>query len=86
MLTAYFYQYWRALSVMIRDTGIGMSSEQIRDALELFREVDNSLSRRFEGAAPELHGGTLTINSTLPAGTAVVVRFPANRITWNGAR
>ena len=79
------------LSLTIRDTGIGMSSDEIRDALELFHQVDSSLSRRFEGTGlglplavqlTELHGGTLVIESTPGIGTAAVVRFPANRITW----
>jgi two-component system cell cycle sensor histidine kinase PleC len=77
------------LSLTIRDTGIGMSSKEIRDALELFHQVDNSLSRRFEGTGlglplavklTELHGGTLTVESTPGLGTTVKVRFPANRI------
>jgi two-component system, cell cycle sensor histidine kinase PleC len=80
------------LSVVIRDTGIGMSSKEIKDALELFRQVDNSYSRRFEGTGlglplavqlTELHGGTLTIESATGAGTRAVVRFPASRITWD---
>jgi signal transduction histidine kinase len=80
------------ISLMIRDTGIGMSAEEIQVALELFRQVDNSLSRRFEGTGlglplavqlTELHGGTLTIDSMPGAGTAVMVRFPPNRIIWD---
>jgi two-component system, cell cycle sensor histidine kinase PleC len=79
------------LSLTIRDTGIGMSGDEIRDALELFRQVDNSLSRRFEGTGlglplavqlAELHGGTLTVESSPGMGTTVVVRFPARRIIW----
>ena len=38
------------LCLSIRDTGIGMTGDEIRQALELFRQVDNSLSRRFAGA------------------------------------
>ncbi len=83
------------LCLTIRDTGIGMTSEEIRDALELFHQVDNGLSRRFEGTGlglplavqlTELHGGTLTVESTPGLGTTVKVRFPSNRIIWNGAR
>jgi two-component system cell cycle sensor histidine kinase PleC len=78
------------LNLTIRDTGIGMSGEEIRDALELFHQVDNSLSRRFEGTGlglplavkwTGLHGGTLTIESATGVGTTAVVRFPASRIT-----
>ena len=77
------------LSLRIRDTGIGMSPEEICRALELFGQVDNSLSRRFDGTGlglplavqlTELHGGTLTIESAPGVGTAVIVRLPASRI------
>jgi two-component system cell cycle sensor histidine kinase PleC len=84
-----------SLSLRIRDTGIGMSREEIRHALELFGQVDNSLSRRFDGTGlglplavqlTELHGGTLTIESAPGSGTTVVVCFPANRVTWDQSR
>jgi signal transduction histidine kinase len=77
------------LNLTVGDTGIGMSNEEVEQALELFRQVDNCLSRRFEGAGlglplavqlTELHGGTLTIESTPGTGTTVVVHFPADRI------
>jgi two-component system, cell cycle sensor histidine kinase PleC len=83
------------VNLSIRDTGIGMSSEEIRHALNLFCQVDNSLSRRFEGTGlglplavrlTELHGGTVTIKSTPGLGTTVVVRLPANRVTWDRGR
>jgi two-component system cell cycle sensor histidine kinase PleC len=77
------------MSILIRDTGIGMSSEEIKIALELFRQVDTSHAKQFEGTGlglplavrlTELHGGTLTVDSTPGKGTAVKVRFPATRI------
>ena len=83
------------MSLLIHDTGIGMSGEEIQVALELFRQVDNSLSRRFEGTGlglplavqlTELHGGTLTIESTPGQGTTVMVRLPAHRIIWDQDR
>lgn len=83
------------LIVTVRDTGIGMAKHEIRDAIELFRQVDNSLSRRYEGTGlglplaiqlTELHGGTLTIDSTPGRGTTVTVRLPGERIEWDGAR
>ncbi|MBI4724115.1 MAG: hypothetical protein HY765_03730, partial [Rhodomicrobium sp.] len=79
-----------SLNLTVRDTGIGMSSSEIRDALELFRQVDNSLARKFQGTGlglplavqlTELHGGSVTIDSTPGAGTSVIVRFPAERIS-----
>ncbi len=80
------------MSLMIADTGIGMSCDQIQQALQLFCQVDSSLSRRFQGTGlglplavklTELHGGTLTIESSPGVGTTVAVRLPAERITWS---
>jgi signal transduction histidine kinase len=77
------------VSLVVRDTGIGMTEEETRHALKLFCQVDNSLSRRFKGTGlglplavqlTELHGGTLTVQSTPGSGTTVTVRFPARRI------
>jgi two-component system, cell cycle sensor histidine kinase PleC len=80
------------MSLTVRDTGIGMSGEEVELALELFRQVDNSHSRRFEGTGlglplavrfTELHGGKLIIDSTPGKGTAAIVRFPAYRVIWD---
>ena len=82
------------LRFWVRDTGLGMTGEEIRQALELFRQVDNSLSRRFEGAGlglplavklTELHGGRLEVRSAPRRGTTVSVYLPASRIIWDPA-
>ncbi len=83
------------LTLTIRDTGIGMSRKEIGVALKVFRQVDSSLTRRLAGAGlglplavqlTELHGGALTIRSKPGLGTTVVVRLPAERITWDKGR
>jgi signal transduction histidine kinase len=70
---------------VVADTGIGMRREDIPTALEPFRQVDNSLARRYEGtglglplarALTELHGGTLTIESEPRQGTTVSITIP----------
>ncbi len=77
------------LLIVVKDTGCGMKTEDIPKALEPFRQVDSSLNRRFEGTGLglplskrliELHGGTLTIDSTVDVGTEVTVAFPAARV------
>ena len=82
------------LCFWVRDTGIGMTGEEVRQALELFRQVDNTLSRRFEGAGlglplavklTELHGGRLEVRSAPRRGTTVSVYLPASRIIWDPA-
>ncbi len=83
------------LIVTVRDTGIGMASHEIQDAVQLFRQVDSSLARRYEGTGlglplaiqlTELHGGTLTVDSSPGRGTIVTVRFPSERIEWEAGQ
>ena len=82
------------LCLWVRDTGIGMTGDEVRQALELFRQVDSGLSRRFEGAGlglplavklTELHGGRLDVESAPRKGTTVAVYLPASRIIWDSA-
>ena len=78
-----------SLAVAVEDTGIGIASENIGLVLAPFSQVDSSLSRRYEGTGLglplvksliELHGGELTIASSLGQGTTATVVFPANRV------
>jgi len=69
-----------AVRVRIIDTGIGMTPEHIAIALTPFSQVDTGLARRYQGtglglpltnALVELHGGVMTVISTLGSGTEV---------------
>ncbi len=82
------------LDIGIADTGIGMRAEDIPVALEPFRQVENPLTRHYEGtglglplarALVELHGGKLTIESELGKGTEVHIWLPAQRLRRPGA-
>ena len=73
----------------ISDTGIGIAPENVPKAPTPFRQVDNEMSRRYDGtglglplttALTELHGGSLDLQSEVGVGTTVTVRFPAERI------
>ncbi len=77
------------LLFMVKDSGIGMTADEILIALEPFRQIDSRLSRKYEGTGlglpltkhlVELHGGRLEIVSTPGVGTAVTLRFPASRL------
>jgi PAS domain S-box-containing protein len=78
-----------AVEITVADSGIGMSPEEIEVALEPFGQIDNSATRRQQGTGlglplarslTELHGGTLRIDSTPGAGTAITVILPAERV------
>jgi two-component system cell cycle sensor histidine kinase PleC len=72
----------------VRDTGIGMSAEQIPVALEPFRQVASPFARNVEGTGLglalvksliECHDGRLQIESTLHKGTTVRLTLPPER-------
>jgi PAS domain S-box-containing protein len=73
----------------VRDTGPGMTPDEIATALEPFGQVDAGLARRHEGTGlglplarrlAELHGGALEVASDKGRGTTVTVTLPASRV------
>lgn len=73
-------------SLLIADTGAGMSDEEIEIALQPFAQVDGSRSRSREGtglglpiakALIELHGGEFSIVSEKGRGTEISIVFPS---------
>lgn len=86
----------RGLTVVIRDTGIGMTSEELHIAQTPFGQADGGRDRMHEGtglglsiakALTELHGGKLQLNSTKGEGTeAAVILPPPNKVTLARAR
>src|SRR5271163_1426401 len=82
-------RHTNGLAIAVSDTGIGIAEEDIPKALECFGQVDGLLARKYDGAGlglplakqlMELHGGLLTIKSTVDVGTIVTVTFPAERV------
>jgi len=78
------------VAVAVRDTGIGMTAEEIRIALTPFAQVDGGKSRWREGTGlglpiakslVELHGGTLAIKSVKGKGTEAIVTLPSHQLT-----
>jgi signal transduction histidine kinase len=78
-----------AMDFVIRDTGIGMSPEDVARVGEPFLQADGRLSRKFEGTGlglviakrlVELHGGELIVDSKLGVGTTMTVRLPSSRL------
>jgi signal transduction histidine kinase len=74
--------------IPIRDTGIGIAPEDVAKALEPFGQIDSRLSRKYDGTGlglplakrlVERHGGQLSVESTVGAGTAVTVWLPVER-------
>jgi PAS domain S-box-containing protein len=77
------------LAFCVSDTGIGMSAEGIVEALTPFKQLDNCLARRYEGAGlglplaknlVELHGGRLELASEVGCGTTAGCWLPPERV------
>ena len=73
----------------VRDTGIGMSKEEIARAIVPFGQVEHAMNRKHTGtglglplakAMIELHGGGLVVRSAPQQGTQVSLIFPAERV------
>ncbi|HWK45961.1 MAG TPA: MHYT domain-containing protein [Stellaceae bacterium] len=83
------YRCEAGIALTVADTGIGIAAEDIPMALERFGQVDSELNRKYEGTGlglplskrlVELHGGGLSIASTVGQGTAVTITLPAERL------
>lgn len=77
------------VAILIRDTGVGMTADEISVALTPFGQVDGSRSRWREGtglglpiakALVELHGGTIEIRSQKARGTEVAITLPSRNM------
>jgi two-component system, cell cycle sensor histidine kinase PleC len=74
------------VAIVVTDTGIGMTDEEVAVSLKLFSQVDGGKSRSYEGtglglpiakALVELHGGRLEIRTAKGEGTVVAVLLPS---------
>jgi signal transduction histidine kinase len=79
----------------VRDTGIGITPEQMTKLLKPFAQAATDLNRNVQGTGlglyltkglVELHSGTLELTSTQGQGTTVAIRLPAERVTSSKIR
>jgi signal transduction histidine kinase len=79
----------QGLAIRISDTGIGVPPEHRERMFEPFTQLDNSLSRRFQGSGLGLHlartlalalGATLALEDAAGPGIVAVLRFPPSRL------
>lgn len=79
----------KSIIIKVTDTGIGMKPEDLKIALEKFRQIDDKKNRQQEGTGLglsisksliELHDGTLTLDSIYGKGTQVTIMLPPSTI------
>ncbi|MEO3427566.1 PAS domain-containing protein [Pelagibius sp. CAU 1746] len=77
------------LALVVRDTGIGMSADDIEIVVQPFGQVESAHTRSHDGTGlglpitrslAEMHGGSMAIESEVGRGSSITVRFPAERV------
>jgi len=71
--------------ITVRDTGIGISEDDMDILFVPFEQIDSSISRKYEGTGlgldiskrlAELHGGDITVESVVGEGSAFTLNLP----------
>ena len=77
------------LEVSVRDTGIGMSEQQIHGIFDSFSQADGSINRRFGGTGlglflsnqlAQLMSGHISVSSQLDSGSCFTFTMPATQL------
>jgi len=75
--------------IKVRDTGIGIKKEMFGIIFEEFRQIDEKLSRSYEGVGLgltlarnmiELMNGTICVESELGVGSTFTIKYPAYKV------
>ncbi len=86
-ITLNFNPTTNTLQCTVRDTGIGMSAQQLEQIFQPFVQVDSSATRKFGGtglgltisrALAEQMSGTLSVQSTQQQGSVFTLALPAS--------
>ncbi|PKL45372.1 MAG: hybrid sensor histidine kinase/response regulator [Candidatus Riflebacteria bacterium HGW-Riflebacteria-2] len=76
------------VTIVVEDTGIGLTSEQLTRLFGEFCQADNSISRKYGGTGLglaitkklcELMGGTITVTSVPGEGSTFIVSIPVSK-------
>lgn len=71
--------------IAVKDDGMGIAPEDIEEIFELYKQAGQSANRRYRGTGlglvvvrnmVELHGGSVSVESQIKAGSTFTVRIP----------
>jgi len=95
VLVATFLMPDDSCSLIIKDTGCGMTAAEIAHVVTPFSQATGTLTRSHEGAGLgltlvmdfiKLHGGEILIESQPGIGTSICLKFPKDRVALGLAR
>ena len=75
------------VEITVKDSGIGISSKDLKTIFEEFRQSDGTTTRKYEGTglglsiarkAVQLMGGDIKVSSVIDQGSTFIVTFPVN--------
>lgn len=78
----------RQVHIQIKDTGIGLSEEEIEKIFHPFSQADSSITRKYGGTGlglviskniMDLHGGTIKVQSQKGKGSTFTISLPKNQ-------
>ncbi|MEM7530959.1 MAG: response regulator [Chloroflexota bacterium] len=78
----------KMITVVVRDTGIGIPSDRFDDIFESFKQIDASTERNYGGAGlglsisrqlVKLHGGTIQVQSVVGEGSEFTFTLPMSK-------
>jgi signal transduction histidine kinase len=84
-ITIEVFRRGQDIAISVSDTGIGIRAEDIPKVLEPFGQIDGPMAQKHKGTGlglpltkelAELHGGSLTMQSNVDAGTTVTITLP----------
>lgn len=73
------------LNIQVRDTGIGIEPQKLKDIFDRFEQADDTITRQYGGTGlglsivrdlVELQGGTIKVESEIGKGTAFYISIP----------
>ncbi|SHH77431.1 ATP-binding protein [Clostridium grantii] len=77
------------ITILVKDTGLGMSKESLASIFDRFSQVDKTLTRNREGSGiglylvksfVEMHNGKITVSSELGKGSEFVIKLPVRMV------
>ncbi|MBF8982520.1 PAS domain S-box protein [Lutibacter sp. B2] len=89
-ITVNVYDQGEEVCIIVKDTGIGIPKNQIKEIFKRFKQVDKSFRRNHEGsgiglslveALVKMHGGSIEADSVYGEGTEFIIHLPADYIT-----